>query len=60
MARQRVTRDVWEIQGYYGAIHGFERVITEDSRKEAQEVLAVYRQNEKGIPFRIVKKSEKL
>lgn len=60
MARQMVTRDVWEVQGCYEAIHGFESVAAEDSRKEAQDVLAVYRQNEKGVPFRIVKKREKL
>lgn len=51
--------DEYEIQGRYGPIYGFERVTTEETLKEAQDTLAVYRQNEKGIPFRIVKKKKK-
>ena len=58
MAYERKTTDVWEIQGNYG-YYGFECVSTEETIKEAKQTLMEYRDNEKGISFRIVKKRVK-
>ena len=56
----RNTRDEYDIQGNYGGGHGFECVTSESTRKEARERLKEYRENEKGVPFRIVKRRVKL
>ena len=55
MAYVRKTMDEFEIQGYYGHQYGFEMVTTEGTRKAAKEQVRCYRENEPGIPFRIVK-----
>lgn len=60
MAYVRKTRDEFEVQGNYGYGHGFEMVTTEETRKDAKEQLKCYRENEPGIPFRIVRKRVKL
>jgi len=54
----RKTKDYWEVQGNYGYGDSYECVTAADTRKEAQGYLKDYRQNEPGIPFRIVKKRE--
>ena len=54
-SRPRTTRDEFEVRGNYGFGHGFEMVTTEDTRKEAKERLREYRDNEPGIPFKIVR-----
>jgi len=56
---QRVTSDVWEVQGYYGQQYGWECVCSETSRKKARERLKEYRENE-NAPFRIVHKRERI
>jgi hypothetical protein len=58
MARQRKTRDVWEVMGYYA--HGWECVTAESSSKDARQAARVYRENEPGTPFKIVKKRERI
>lgn len=47
MARQRVTRDEYELQGNYG--QGWECLTTEERRSEARERLREYRENEGGL-----------
>jgi hypothetical protein len=59
MARQRKTRDVYEVQGHYG-FHGWECVTAEETRAEAKQRMREYLTNEPGIGFRIVKKRERI
>ncbi len=56
---KRKTRDVWEIQGYYGDQYGYEVVTIGETWTEAKELLKCYRENE-SVPFKIVKKREKI
>jgi hypothetical protein len=56
----RKTRDEWEVQGNYGYGHGFECVDTLNTRSEAKDSLKVYRENERGVFFKIVKKRVKI
>ena len=58
MPYQRKTADVYDIEGDYG--HGFECVNTETTRLKAKKSVREYRQNEKGIAFRITKKRIKV
>ena len=51
MARQRKTRDVWDVQGNYG--QGWETVTAEDTFKEARARLKEYRENEPQYAHRI-------
>ncbi len=60
MAYVRKTRDVFEVRGDYGYGHGFECVTAEESRREALARLREYRQNEPGVPFKLVKTRETL
>lgn len=59
-ARKRKTRDVWEVRGNYGYGHGFETVTAELTLSEARQRLREYRENEPGVPFKIVKTREPL
>jgi hypothetical protein len=54
---KRRTIDEYEVQGNYG--HGWEMVITEETRKAAKEQRKCYDNNE-TYPHRIVKKRVKL
>lgn len=54
MAYVRKTRDEFEIRGNYGYGHGFETVTSETTRREARARLREYRENEPGVPFRLV------
>lgn len=54
----RKTRDVFDIEGFYA--QGWEPVTAADTRKEARELLATYRENEPKIAFRIVKTRERI
>lgn len=56
MAYQRKTYDEYEVQGYYGPRYGYGCVTTEETRQAAKAQIKCYRENEPGIPFRIVKK----
>ncbi len=51
----RKTRDEFEVRGDSGHGHGYEMVTTEDTIKEARQRLREYRENEPGVPFKIVK-----
>lgn len=60
MSYIRKTRDGWQVQGNYGYGHGYECVDTLNTYKEAKESLKVYRENELGVSFKIVKKRVKI
>lgn len=61
-ARARVakTRLIWVVQGNYGYGHGWEDVTAEESGKEARERIREYRENERGVPFRLIRRREKI
>lgn len=44
----------YEIRGNYGYGEGFECVNTETTKEDAQRSLKEYRDNEPGVPFKIV------
>lgn len=46
---------VYVVQGYYGALHGWEDVTEADTLAEAQGYLKDYRANE-AVPFRLKKR----
>lgn len=56
MAYKRKTEDEFEIQALYPKSSGWEMVTTETTRKLARDQIKCYRENEPGVPFRIVKK----
>lgn len=56
----RVTRDEYDVEGNYGYGDGFEVVTCEAARGEARARLREYRENEPGVPFRIVKRRVRL
>ena len=53
MAYRRKTKDEYHLQGDYGI--GYETVTVDETMKESREMRKCYRENEPGIPFRIVK-----
>ena len=57
MAYERKTIDVFEIRGDYGV--GFECVTCESTFRVAIAQKKVYRDNEPGIPFKIIIKRVK-
>ena len=44
----------YEILGYYGKRHGWERLVTEISREEAESRLKEYDENEKEYAHKII------
>lgn len=58
MARQRKTRDVYEIQGNYGS--GWEVVTEEETLKDAKVQLRCYEENESAFPHKIRKRRVKI
>lgn len=60
MAYVRKTRDEFTVQGNYGYGHGWEDLTSEDTSKEARKRLREYRENEPGVPFRMVCKRVKI
>lgn len=52
-------RFIYIIQGNYGYGHGWEDLHTEEDGKEARARLREYRENERGTPFRVIKRREK-
>ena len=58
MAYIRKTEDEYEIQGNYG--YGYECVNTETTLKDARRSIREYKENERSIPFKVVKKRVKL
>lgn len=57
--RPRKTEDVWTVQGNYGHGHGWEDLTSEATRAEAKQRLKEYRDNEPGVPHRLVKQRVK-
>ena len=58
-ARVAKTKLVHVVQGNYGYGHGWEDVTAEDTRKEAMARLREYRENERSVPFRLIRRREK-
>jgi hypothetical protein len=59
-ARVAKTKQVYVVQGNYGYGHGWEDLTAEDDRKEARDRLREYRENERGVPFRLIKRRERI
>lgn len=53
MGYVRKTVDEYHVEGNYG--YGWEAVTYEDNYMDAVEMMKCYRENEKGIPFRVIK-----
>lgn len=60
MVYVRKTKDVRVIQGNYGYGHGWEDVCEEYSFREGKCRLKEYRENERGIPFRMITRRERI
>ncbi len=60
MAYTRKTKDVFEIQGYYGIDYGWEYLCEEDTYPKARERLKEYNENEMGVQHRIRKRRVKI
>jgi hypothetical protein len=58
--RAAKTQIMWVVQGNYGHGHGWEDVTAEENRKEAKERLREYRENERGVPFRAIRRRERI
>jgi hypothetical protein len=58
--RARKTQIMWVVQGNYGYGHGWEDVTAEENWKEAKERLREYRENERGVPFRAIRRRERI
>ena len=54
------TKLIWVVQGSYGYGHGWEDVTAEENWKEAKARLREYRDNERGVPFRVIRRREKI
>jgi hypothetical protein len=54
------TRPIWIVQGNYGYGQGWEDVTAEEDRKEARDRIREYRENERGVPFRLIRRREKI
>jgi hypothetical protein len=54
------TQVIHVVQGNYGYGHGWEDVTAEDTRKEALVRLREYRENEVGVPFRLIRRRERI
>lgn len=52
MPRERKTIDEFDIEGNYG--QGYEIVTCEVNRRLARRQVKIYRENEPGVPFKIV------
>lgn len=59
-ARVAKTRLIHVVQGNYGYGHGWEDVTAADTRKEALAHLREYRENERGVPFRLIRRRERI
>jgi len=54
------TQLVHVVQGNYGYGQGWEDVTAEDTREKAKQRLREYRDNERGVPFRLIRRRERL
>lgn len=60
MTYKRKTYDEYQIHANYGYGHGFEEICSESTFKAARQRLREYRENERGISFKIVKRRIKI
>lgn len=60
MTYKRKTYDEYQVHGDYGYGHGFEEICSENTFKDARQRLKEYRENERGISFKIVKRRIKI
>jgi hypothetical protein len=58
MAYVRKTKDEYQVQGNYG--YGYEEVYSSDDKQDAKQRLKEYRDNEKGVSFKLVTKRVKI
>lgn len=58
-AYQRITRDLWVVQGHYGQQYGWEDVDCHLTSKDGREALAVYNENEPQHRHRLIRRREK-
>lgn len=58
MAYVRKTKDVWVVEGDYG--YGYEYLTASEDRAEARDDLRAYRENERGVSFRLRKTRERI
>ena len=56
--RVRKTRDLYVVQGNYGYGQGWEDLTAAETRTEARGYLKDYRENEPGVPHRLIHKLE--
>ena len=54
------TKILYVVQGNYGYGHGWEDVTAEETSKEAKVRLREYRENERGVPFRMIRRRERI
>jgi hypothetical protein len=54
------TKLLWIVQGNYGYGQGWEDVTAEENSKEARDRIREYRENERGVPFRLIRRREKI
>ena len=54
------TKLIHVVQGNYGYGHGWEDLTAAETRKEALTDLRAYRDNERGTPFRLIRRREKI
>ena len=54
------TKLIWVVQGNYGYGHGWEDVTAAENWKEAKGYLRDYRENERGVPFRVIRRRERI
>ncbi len=59
-ARVAKTKLVWVVQGNYGYGHGWEDLTAEENGNEARARIREYRENERGVPFRLIRRREKI
>lgn len=58
--RSQKTKLVYVVQGNYGYGHGWEDLTAEENGNEARARLREYRENERGTPFRLVRRRERI
>ena len=54
------TKPIWVVQGNYGYGQGWEDVTAAENWKEAKGYLRDYRENERGVPFRVIRRRERI
>ena len=54
------TKIIYVVQGNYGYGQGWEDVTAEETSKEARDRIREYRENERGVPFRLIRRRERI